>query len=754
MSNANVSMIPEPAVDIRPRPADWPAPGPIDLTIHDLPHASARVEWWYVNAHVTASDNRRFSVFAAFFVIDTSEDAAREYSHFITWALIDADGQRHIAETLVDARSPKLALADLDAGRGPRDRRIAQALREVVAAGRVPLPDRLLPPTTAVPRDRLALEFAGNRLTKAADGAYELELASDDGRTGCRLRVTVETAAVRHGDDGIVRGLNDEAMFYYFSPRCGVDGRVLVDGAWLDVADGQAWYDHEFGEAQGIVSPSMTTVGWNWLAAQLDNGWSITAYDLFDRQDAAVGRGRWVIVVSPSGEVSSYDEFSFTADAPWTSTRTFNQYPTRYRLEVPRAGIALDVEAALAEQELVTFMSPPGFWEGRVHVHGRLRDVLVTGLGFVERSGASAVDTTDEFFASVGRETRLAIDALLPERPTREQARQLIGGTTADRVLDGVDLDQYSRTLLQPLREMVLRGGKTWRSYGVLGCIDAVGGDSRPFRHWLALPELLHVGSLIIDDVQDQSEIRRGGPALHRMIGDAMAINVGCASYFLAQVPVGTSQLDAATRVMVYEAYFDAVRAAHTGQALDIDGFAHLMPAAVENGDGALLERRVLCVHRLKSAAPVGALARVAALLGGGTKQQADALNALFEAYGLAFQIVDDVLNLRGFNDNRKTHGEDITAGKVTAPVAKAMGRLSREERGELWAILSSMPQRREDIGRAIELIDRCGALDACEQEARASVEAAWQALDPLIPDSQFKVRLRAFGWFVLDRHY
>ena len=126
----------------------------------------------------------------------------------------------------------------------------------------------------------------------------------------------------------------------------------------------------------------------------------------------------------------------------------------------------------------------------------------------------------------------------------------------------------------------------------------------------------------------------------------------------------------------------------------------------------------------------------------------------MFEAFGLAFQIIDDVLNLRGFDENRKNRGEDITEGKVTAPVAKAMGRLSREDRRDLWSILSGKPADRATIARAIALIDGCGALDACEHEARALVEDAWQAVDPSIPDSQFKIRLRAFGWFVLDRHY
>jgi geranylgeranyl pyrophosphate synthase/predicted secreted hydrolase len=741
---------------VAPPPRDWPGPGPIDLSTHDLPHESARVEWWYLNAHLTADDDRGFSVFAAFFRVDLSDpgDDRKQYSHFLTWALTDVDGRRYFPETLLDARSPEIAVAELDAARGPRDPRLAQALREVVAAGRIPLPDRLLAAEPRVPHDRLALDFDGNLLTKTADGIYELDLIAHDGETGCRLRFTLETPVVRHGDDGIVRGVRGESMFYYFSPRCRVEGTLAVDGAWQGVAEGLGWYDHEFGDNQRMGRGYQATVGWNWLAAQLDNGYAISAYDLFDRDNRSQSVGRWVIVASPSGERYAYDDFTFTGDTHWTSAKTFNEYPTRYRLEVPRAGILLDIDAVLAAQEVVTVLSPPGFWEGRVHVRGSFRGSLVTGLGFIERSGASVVDSTDAFLSSVGRETQRAINALLPERPTPEQALALIGGTGREDLLNGVDLDQYSRTQLDPLREMILRGGKTWRSYGVLACMDVVGGDSQAFLPWLALPELLHVGSLIIDDVQDHSNVRRGGPTLHRLYGNALAINVGCASYFLAMIPIAASRLEATERVAIYEAYFEAMRAGHAGQAFDLDGLAHLMPDVVETGDGALLEQRVLAAHRLKSAAPPGALARMAARIGGGTKEQADALGGLFQAFGLAFQIIDDVLNLRGFDENRKTPGEDITEGKVTAPVAKAMGRLTLDERRELWAIVSGKPTARAEIGRAIGLIHGCGALDACECEARNHVEEAWRIVDPLIPDSQAKMRLRAFGWFVLDRHY
>jgi geranylgeranyl pyrophosphate synthase len=399
-------------------------------------------------------------------------------------------------------------------------------------------------------------------------------------------------------------------------------------------------------------------------------------------------------------------------------------------------------------------MSAPAFWEGLVEVTGVVDGQDVAGRGFVERSGCSVVDTTDDFFASVGRETRRAVDSLLPESPTAKQALQLIGGPDRGYFLDGVDVEQYRRTVLAPIREIILRGGKAWRSYSVLSCIDLVGGDSQPFSHWLALPELLHVGSLIIDDVQDRSAVRRGGPSCHLIYGEPLAINSGCISYFLAVIPLALSRLSDSLRARVYEAYFEAMRAAHAGQAFDIDTLAYLMPQIVESGDGAALEQRVLAIHRLKSAVPPGALARMAALIGGGTEVQAAGLGSLFEAYGLAFQIIDDVLNLRGFEENRKERGEDITHGKITAPVAKAMSLLPLEERRLLWRLVSSKPSAAGTIRNAIEIIDRCGALDKCEAQARAMVEEAWHAIDPLLPDSQFKIRLRAFGWFILDRHH
>src|SRR5688572_6369863 len=74
------------------RPADWPGPGPIDLAVHDLPHASSTLEWWYVNAHLATASGRDVSLFASFFrtAVGRNEDAGNHiYAHALTWALVD-----------------------------------------------------------------------------------------------------------------------------------------------------------------------------------------------------------------------------------------------------------------------------------------------------------------------------------------------------------------------------------------------------------------------------------------------------------------------------------------------------------------------------------------------------------------------------------------------------------------------------------------------------------------------------------------
>jgi geranylgeranyl pyrophosphate synthase len=167
-----------------------------------------------------------------------------------------------------------------------------------------------------------------------------------------------------------------------------------------------------------------------------------------------------------------------------------------------------------------------------------------------------------------------------------------------------------------------------------------------------------------------------------------------------------------------------------------------------------LLSKSVFTIHRLKSAAPASYLARIGALLGDGTKKQIEGLGNYYEALGIAFQIIDDTLNLKGFEDNLKSKAEDITAGKITYPIAKAMGLLNKQERNRLWEIVRSKTNDIELLREAIALLDKYNVIELCEKEAKNILDKAWRKLDPLLHDSMVKLNLRAFSWFVLERTY
>ena len=184
------------------------------------------------------------------------------------------------------------------------------------------------------------------------------------------------------------------------------------------------------------------------------------------------------------------------------------------------------------------------------------------GLGFVERVGFEQLDTLPAFFGAVSRETRRSVQAMLPLDLDPRTAAPLVSTAERPDYLEGIDLQQLSRALIRPVRAVADRGGKSWRSYVALACCDAVGGDSQPYLSWLALPELMHVGSLLVDDVQDGSTVRRGGPAAHVLYGEGPSLNAGAACYFLPHLFMEQTRLPDSARLRIYELYLAAPRGA------------------------------------------------------------------------------------------------------------------------------------------------------------------------------------------------
>ncbi|MBP9195749.1 MAG: polyprenyl synthetase family protein [Saprospiraceae bacterium] len=738
---------------------DWPGDGAIDLNLHDLPHKSSTTEWWYLHAHLTTEGGRKFGLFASFFRHAIALDKKKgeyDYSHSVIWALSDLDNHKYYTKSLVDRRAPKIGLKQFKSGGGNRDPFIRKATTEMLKKGVVPFPDELLIGDPIIPWHELNLNYNGQIYKKNQDQTYQLQLRDENQNINIDLKFEALIKPVRHGDNGIIYNSAVENMFYYFIPKCRVSGQVdLKDETHIISPVSTGWYDHEFG-ARPKTKKSITkkNVAWNWVAIQLDNGYQLTVYDVHTSKTIK-DKDTYLILVDPKGQKHKTQKFKFDSYGPkWTSTRTFNEYPTKWRISSEAFKLDLEMVAAFDQQEFGTVISKAAFWEGRLNVTGKHQNKKITGTAYLERHG-HITESLPGFLKAVSKTTLKSIQRLLPLTPDRGQLEELVSKKGNKSLTKDLDSRMLNQKLIRPIREIADRGGKSWRSYATMACCDAVGGNSQDNIDWLALPELLHTGSLIIDDVQDKSIIRRGGPTVHTVYGEPLAINSGAAAYFLGQICIYHTEQPDWKKVQIYDWYFEAMRAAHSGQALDIQGLDYMMPGVLKDINVAkLLPKRVLSIHRLKSAAPASYLAKIGGLLGDGSAEQIQGLGDFFEALGISFQIIDDVLNLNGFKNDLKTRAEDLTAGKITYPVAQAFSLMNEKDKIQLWNIVKKKTSDLEELSRAIKLIEKYNAIKISEKYARQHLERAWKKLDPLLDDTMIKINLRAFCWFVLDRTY
>ncbi len=253
-----------------------------------------------------------------------------------------------------------------------------------------------------------------------------------------------------------------------------------------------------------------------------------------------------------------------------------------------------------------------------------------------------------------------------------------------ERVLSAL---QAPRLVVDAMRYSVMAGGKRLRPCLTLAASEAVGeidcvpgADARA----VALPaavaiEMIHSYSLIHDDLpaMDDDSLRRGRPTLHVVSGDGLAILAGdgllteafavlTASPSLAS-PTNAPSATAELRLRAAAQLASAAGAAGMvgGQAIDLAAAGKVPGAAVSlNDDGALED-----MHARKTGALIRASAKAGAILAGGSDAVVSAVDEYARELGLAFQIIDDVLDVEGSSASLgKTPGKDAAAGKVTYP--------------------------------------------------------------------------------------
>lgn len=220
----------------------------------------------------------------------------------------------------------------------------------------------------------------------------------------------------------------------------------------------------------------------------------------------------------------------------------------------------------------------------------------------------------------------------------------------------------WDEALLGPLREFLSRPGKGFRGRLVHAGWTLAGGHPGALSPDLPLAiEVLHAGSLIVDDIQDQSETRRGRPALHHMVGAPLALNTGNWMYFwsLELMTRGLPDLVAAT---IQRRAVSALMRCHQGQALD------LATAVTE-----LPRDEIADVVAVSTGLKTGALMELAAALGamaaGADLSRCDHLAHFGHDLGVGLQMLDDLGSL--IAPSRRDKGlEDLSLARLTWPWA------------------------------------------------------------------------------------
>ena len=314
-------------------------------------HPDFKTEWWYYTGHLESETGKRYGYQVTFFRFGVR------------------DRQKEMKEKPLfrDLYMAHFALSDIAAKKFTFRERINRGYGDKAGA--------------ATDRYRVWNEDwkvegdARNHTIRVADRGVEL-----------RLSLKSEKPPVLHGQNGLSQKGEGEgrASYYYSLTRMQTEGVLVIDGRKEKVR-GLTWMDHEFGSNQLREDQ----VGWDWFSIQLDNRNELMLY-LIRRKDGSPDPYSSGTRVKTDGTTVhlALGDFQVTALDRWKSAKNGAVYPMKWKVTIPSEEIALEIDPAFENQELITNRSTRvTYWEGAVQIRGSFRNKPVAGQGYVEMTG-------------------------------------------------------------------------------------------------------------------------------------------------------------------------------------------------------------------------------------------------------------------------------------------------------------------------------------------------------------------------------
>lgn len=319
-----------------------------------------------------------------------------------------------------------------------------------------------------------------------------------------------------------------------------------------------------------------------------------------------------------------------------------------------------------------------------------------------------------------------------------DHLKQLLGGDMA-----AVDATIRNRlhsevVLVNQVGEYIVNsGGKRLRPVLVILSAKAFGYSGSHHHNLAAVVEFIHTATLLHDDVVDESDLRRGRPTASALFGNAASVLVGDFLYSRAfQMMVEVNDM----RVM--QTMSDATNVIAEGEVLQ------LLNCHDANVDAS----NYLHVINCKTAKLFEAAMRLGAILAGVDEESELAAAKYGMHLGTAFQLVDDVLDYSGDEqETGKNLGDDLAEGKPTLPLIYAMQHGDNAQAAIVRAAIEQGDLTR--FADVLQVIKQTGALEYTRRQAQNEADAACAALFAL-PDTQYKQSLLQLAHFAATRQF
>ena len=281
-------------------------------------------------------------------------------------------------------------------------------------------------------------------------------------------------------------------------------------------------------------------------------------------------------------------------------------------------------------------------------------------------------------------------------------------------------------------------GGKRIRPAIVLLASRATMPDHQPterHRRLAEITEMIHTASLVHDDVVDEADLRRNVETVNSLFGNKIAVLAG--DFLFAQSSWYLANLD---NLEVVKLLSEVIRDFAEGEILQGLNQFDMKASSID----AYLDKSYY-----KTASLMANSAKAAAVLSDADSEVAENLYSYGRNLGLAFQIVDDILDFTGSTEVLgKPAGSDLASGNLTAPVLYAL-----EEKPFLEVLIEREFAEAEDLAKALELIDRSEGIEKSRQLASNHARKAAESLSCL-PPSDSKDALHELTNHVVSRIY